>query len=491
MKAMKNMKLKGMMDNLTRRGVSRTASEDSTEVREADTPEYYSSKAVALFCESGGPNNTEGDEVLHLPVIVDSAESSPAAASQCAGQIRKYLSKENYSRPNVQYNALMLVRILTDNPGPTFTRNMDAKFVATVKELLKTGRDPGVQQILRETLESFEKDKGLTDANLTGMVEMWKKEQVKLLKMYPNGVPMGLQGLPQQQSRVLNAPGWDPRSQNSQNYFARNHNSRNLPPPDELSSRIEEAKTSAKLLEQVVQSTPPAELLQSELVMEFSDRCQSASRSIQRYMHAENPGPDNDTMLTLIETNDQLTMAMSQHQRAALKARKLLGLSAATTPNASTPSNGASTPYAPPPGPPPQNLNQLGQTVPTRKNMSPQPAQPSNSSEVSAMSSEAENPFSDPPPPGASTTKTHNPPFPEDRKKPAAVQEERLGIEPYHPGFNATPSYVNRQNSAIDGVKMSSAIPERGRQNYEDDSEDEMESRSKAETSAQAPVYRY
>jgi hypothetical protein len=36
----------------------------------------------------------------------------------------------------LQYNAVMLMRILVDNPGHTFTRNFDAKFVTTIKELL-------------------------------------------------------------------------------------------------------------------------------------------------------------------------------------------------------------------------------------------------------------------------------------------------------------------------------------------------------------------
>lgn len=376
----------------------------------------------------------------------------------------------------------MLVRILTDNPGPSFTRNMDAKFVATVKELLKTGRDPGVQRILRETLDNFEREKVSSDENLTMLIEMWKKEQVKLSKMYPNGVPAGLQG------RVLNAPGWNPHSQN---YFSRNHNSRSLPPPDELSSRIEEARTSAKLLGQVVQSTPPSELLQSELIKEFSDRCQSASRSIQKYMHCE-PGPDNDTMLTLIETNDQLSMAMSQHQRAVLQARKTLGLSAATPPNAGTPSNGGLNPFAPPPGPPPSQTT--GPAVPSRKNLAPKPTARSNRSDVSAASSDSENPFNDPAPAGPSVTKTHNPPFPEDKKKkgPAGKQEERLGIEPYHPGFNATASFNGRQNSAVEGMKMSSAIPERARErDSDDDSDDDEDDRYRGETPKKAPVYRY
>lgn len=72
----------------------------------------------------------------------------------------------------------MLMRILADNPGPTFTRNLDQKFVQTVKELLRMGRDPSVQQILRETLSSFQNEK-VGDDGLVGLLSMWKKEQEK------------------------------------------------------------------------------------------------------------------------------------------------------------------------------------------------------------------------------------------------------------------------------------------------------------------------
>jgi len=150
--------------------------------------------------------------------------------------------------------------------------------------------------------------------------------------------------------RTLNAPPFDPHSQN---YFSRNHTNRRLPEPRELASRIEEARTSAKLLTQLTQSTPPSELLQNDLIREFSDRCQSASRSIQAYMVAENPAPDNDTMLTLIETNDQLALAMSKHQRAVLQARKTLGLgseSGGVSPALSAQGDAG---FVPPPGPPP------------------------------------------------------------------------------------------------------------------------------------------
>ena len=71
-----------------------------------------------------------------------------------------------------------------------------------------------------------------------------------------------------------------------------------------------------------MQSTPPQELLGNDLVKEFVERCQSASRSIQSYISADNPAPDEDTLLTLIETNDGLATALSKHQRGILQARK-------------------------------------------------------------------------------------------------------------------------------------------------------------------------
>lgn len=136
----------------------------------------------------------------------------------------------------------------------------------------------------------------------------------------------------------------------SGNHFARQHRQpRSLPPPDELASRIEEAKTTAKLLSQTVQSTPSTEIPSNDLIKEFADRASSASRSIQGYIHSTNPAPDEDTLLTLIETNDQLSFAMSKHQRALLQARRALGGSPPDT----TPSQADQVYYAAPQGPPP------------------------------------------------------------------------------------------------------------------------------------------
>ena len=72
----------------------------------------------------------------------------------------------------------MLVRILAENPGPTFTRNLDTKFVITTKELLRDGRDMSVQQILRETLDAFETQKP-EDETLKPLLTMWQKEKTR------------------------------------------------------------------------------------------------------------------------------------------------------------------------------------------------------------------------------------------------------------------------------------------------------------------------
>ena len=77
----------------------------------------------------------------------------------------------------------MLIRILADNPGKTFTRNIDAKFVQAVKELLRVGRDPSVKQILMETLDTFQREKA-ADEGLALMNEMWKKEQERMVKIH-------------------------------------------------------------------------------------------------------------------------------------------------------------------------------------------------------------------------------------------------------------------------------------------------------------------
>lgn len=119
-------------------------------------------------------------------------------------------------------------------------------------------------------------------------------------------------------------PGYAPPQgdAHSQNYFARSHSNKRLPDPVELANRLEEAKTSAGLLTQLVANTPTTEVIDNDLIKEFADRCLSASRSIQGYMTAENPGPDNETMERLIDVNEELQRALNSQKRALLSARK-------------------------------------------------------------------------------------------------------------------------------------------------------------------------
>ncbi|EME48096.1 hypothetical protein DOTSEDRAFT_51339 [Dothistroma septosporum NZE10] len=299
-----------------------------------DSPEANALRAIRSFCESGA-NNTGGEEVLHLPVIVDSAESSPSAAAAAAHQIEKFLGKEWSPKPYVQYNAIMLVRILCDNPGPTFTRNFDKGFVGVVKDMLRNCRDPGTQQLLRETLDSLEAEKG-SDEGLALLFQMWRKEK-------------GAGASFNRQSRAFDA---NAVSQPQQQRVAREGRSgTTLPSAGELASRVEEAKNTAKILLQFVQTTPSGKVLDNELLMEFSERCQSAQRSMQAYINCNKPAPDHDTMQTLIEANEQLSLAMSRHQRAVLAARRALGTS--PSPNsAAAQENGQSMFAAPAAGPP-------------------------------------------------------------------------------------------------------------------------------------------
>ncbi|EME86265.1 uncharacterized protein MYCFIDRAFT_151285 [Pseudocercospora fijiensis CIRAD86] len=318
----------------------------------ADSPEANAPRAIRLFCESASTSNG-GEEVLHLPVIVESAESSPMAAASAAIQIRKFLSKEWQSKPRVQYNAIMLIRILSDNPGATFTRNFDKSFVTTVKELLRTGKDQSTQQILRETLDALEVNKQY-DEGVQPLLAMWRKEKGMGGSLSGGGrMSMSFSRASTQLNRT-GFPHPNPQEQQQQHRQdsgnRRRRDGAGLPNAVELASRVEEAKNTAKILLQLVQSTPAEQVLHDELLKEFNDRCQSAQKSMQSYINADHPSPDHDTMHTLIETNEQLSLATSRYQRAVLAARRALGQSP-TPPqqqlNQTTASNGYGA-FAPP-----------------------------------------------------------------------------------------------------------------------------------------------
>ncbi|KAK1758360.1 hypothetical protein QBC47DRAFT_138387 [Echria macrotheca] len=421
---MKSFSMNKVLGTIKKRPTFGNSSNGSVSDPNGESPEASATRFVKQFCESGGSQT--GDDITFLPPIVDAAESSPAAAAECARIIRKFLQRDYWSRPSFQYNAIMLIRILSDNPGATFTRNFDKKFVDVTKELLRSGRDPSVRQMLMETLDNFENTKGY-DEGLGLLIEMWKKEKEKAYKAYG-----GAAAAPA--PRALNAPAFDPHSQE---YFNRTHNNRKLPNPVELANRLEEARTSAKLLEQVVGCTPPAEILNNDLIKEFADRCLSASRSIQGYMTTE-PAPDNDTMESLIDTNEQLQQALNHHQRAVLQAKKRLGLgerSSTSTPSVGQNEQGqqVASQWQPPSD---QNEAVRGAIppLPVRKpsgkgkgTASYAEPGPSRSNSGTPRHDDEADPFRDPVPESSS-------------RQPGRASNElpRLPFEPFHPGFSPT-----------------------------------------------------
>lgn len=283
-----------------------------------DSPEALARHGVQAFCESDSADG-QGEEVQHLPVVVEATESSPAAAAAAAYQICKYLSKENYDRPSLQYNAVMLLRLLCNHPGQPFTRNIDSKFVTTISHMLRSCKQQSVQQILRETLDILEIERS-HDEDLKKLIQMWRMNKGQNARF----------NVPLQVAAMKPAATW-PMEHNR----AGSTSPKRLPPAAELATRVEEAKNSAKILVQLVQSTPLDELLISDLIKEFSERCQNAQSSFQRYMAYDNPPPDPDTLQTLIETSEQLSISLSKVQRAKLNARRTLGMttgSASSTP---------------------------------------------------------------------------------------------------------------------------------------------------------------
>lgn len=222
----------------------------------------------------------------------------------------------------------MLIRILSDNPGHTFTRNIDAKFVSTIRSLLRNSKDESVQILLRETLEILEAGRSW-DEDFSGLLQMWKKEKGRSQK--------GVSRMTTDQRFEMMFANWfqdklSPTSSQSppgiglhphlQTAYPIQFTSSTLPPPGEVSARISEAQNSARLLLQLLDSTHPAEVQGHELIREFSDRCRTSSRTIQAYIESTNPAPDEGTLVALIETNDELSVSLSKYSHSILDARK-------------------------------------------------------------------------------------------------------------------------------------------------------------------------
>lgn len=280
---------------------------------------------------------------------------------------------------------------------------------------------------------------------------------------------------------MMGGPGFGaPVDNHSQNYFARSHSSKRLPDPVELANRLEEAKTSAGLLTQLVANTPSTEVLDNDLIKEFADRCLSASRSIQGYMTAENPGPDNETMESLIDVNEELQQALNNQKRAMLSARKELGMDSRSQNPSPQPQSETNGSYLPPipvasgafagaPAIPRREVGKgkgkqsasepVGYVAPPP---GPPPGPPRGRDIVSPLSAEDadeedRNPFLDPQPAGGLSEKARGK-SPVSKVPVSPVEQSSFNHGNSHPGFNQpTQSYLGRQDSAMDHVQMHGA----------------------------------
>lgn len=255
--------------------------------------------------------------------------------------------------------------------------------------------------------------------------------------------------------------------------------------------------------------TPPAEMLNNDLIKEFADRCLSASRSIQGYMTADNPAPDNDTMESLIDTNEQLQAALNQHQRAVLNARKHMGLGDQTTPPAGAPPQRAATGATiglTVSGPEAQSGPGFRSFEPSSRKAVGKQAEAGPSRSTSATPRPEEDPFADPVDEssgagaasrvgvagsssaargsrGPAAAAPVSPIEPSDHGPP------RLALEPFHPGGFG--------GSGTDGAAAGTGGRSRGMtRGSEDLYKDSDEDRSKPggaskDAKAQQPVHRY
>jgi hypothetical protein len=244
-----------------------------------------------------------------------------------------------------------------------------------------------------------------------------------------------------------------------------------------------------------LQSTPANELNNNDLVAEFGARVKSAQSSIQKYMSCENPRPDDDTMLTLIETNEQLNIAISKHQRALLQARKATP-SPQPLPETNSYMSAGQNVYSPPPqlpslGVPASNGRGYGQpTFNQNEQYVPPPVGPPPGARGAVRSPErnyATMSNSVPPPDNAVPHDTPDNPFTDDAgydqpqksyslfgrtnnvntsqqqysgyQQPQSETPYSQPVQPRPGNYVPTPSYMHRQESAANNITMHGASP--------------------------------
>jgi hypothetical protein len=103
------------------------------------------------------------------------------------------------------------------------------------------------------------------------------------------------------------------------------------------------------------------------------------------------------------------------------------------------------------------------------------------------LGDDAEDPFADP---REGRMAPQNPPFPKDQPSNLTGQfNDQLGVEPYHPGFKETPSYMGRQGSSVGHATMHAAVSERNDSPERRDTE--VSDGYGIQPKTKAPVYKY
>ncbi|KAK9456885.1 hypothetical protein V1511DRAFT_495568 [Dipodascopsis uninucleata] len=235
---------------------------------------------------------SNGDEVIYLPTIVDCAQATPAAAREAIRAVRKRIDPKHGSGSVTQYNAIMVLRILidTDSIAVQEAIGSDDKLAPILKTVLKNSRDPSIVDFLRDTL--------VRCASTKGDVEGFSALHSIYYKYLAKG-----------------------RSKNSRKQQLSEIKVRSL--QERIDDMVQECRESANLLEQIVSTTPPASIAGSTLVFEFYQRCDTLEKEVTRYLNDDSSHIDEQRMVKLIESNDALKAALNAHKLALDRASAL------------------------------------------------------------------------------------------------------------------------------------------------------------------------
>ncbi|KAK9479315.1 hypothetical protein V1514DRAFT_341869 [Lipomyces japonicus] len=256
-------------------------------------PGSTSATAISSFCDqktlssaltrltkpfSSSPAATASqDHIALLPVIVENAEATPAAAVLAIKTLRKRLDFKHGASTVAQYNAVIVLRVLADANSPNILArlNDDSKLVTAIVSLLNSNKDLSVKHLLRDTLRHFAVD-------------------------MPDAVP-ALAALHKDNHPTAAAAA--------------------APPVTEI---ISEANSSAGLLRQMLLSTPPVQLAASPLVLEFYDRCVALAAQLGTVLSANSLSLNEVTTAAVISASEEISTTLDLHKAALDRAATLV-----------------------------------------------------------------------------------------------------------------------------------------------------------------------